>query len=80
MAAFSNPRDTSETHQLHTYTFIIGHYNPLVKIIDLVSRQQFLFDFSFIFSIIAKRVSFMGAFSYGKREKSVGAKSSEYGS
>ena len=37
------------------------------------------FDFSFISSIVEKRFSFIGFFSFGKRKKSAGAKSVEYG-
>ena len=42
-------------------------------------RQQLLFRFSFIFSIVAKRFPFIGVFSFGKRKESAGVKSDEYG-
>ena len=38
------------------------------------------FDFSFISSIVAKRIPFIGVFSFGKRKKSAWANSDEYGS
>ena len=37
------------------------------------------FDFSFIFSIVAKCFPFIAVFSFGKRKKSLGAKPVEYG-
>ena len=37
------------------------------------------FDFSFISSIVAKRLPFIDVFSFGKRKMSTGAKSGEYG-
>ena len=36
-------------------------------------------DFYFISLILAKRFPFVGVFNFGKRKKSAGAKSGEYG-
>ena len=33
---------------LHTYTYIIGHYNPSVRIIDLVSHTTYVVSVNFI--------------------------------
>ena len=34
---------------IHTYTYIIGHYNPSVRIIDLVSHTTFVVCVNFIY-------------------------------
>ena len=40
-------------------------------------RQQLVFRFSFISSVVAKRFPFIGVFNFGERKKSAGSKSGE---
>ena len=37
-----------QCQKLHTYTYIIGHYNPSVRIIDLVSHTTYVVCVNFI--------------------------------
>ena len=41
--------------------------------------NSFCFDFSFIYSIVAKHLSLIGVFSFGKRKKLAEPKSGEFG-